>query len=288
MLSTNAAISNTMPHHSQDPSKRKQTFAIPSPFQPASCNLKPLLEQCDPTKVYLFHIDRSHADYKRNIFLVPVLLNGTIGLLLLWRIYAAAPTYWAMILSMIGAQSSANVDITTSTRKQQILLVLRRAALIFLDFLLLRLVGPWPITFFFERPSNPVTWRFKLGFQAQEVIARVSRGWGAEDLLSGTKKGGESPFFKTRINTAVDKETMAKTGYLMMDRSWDLDFQLMLDAHTLLKRKDLTQTDIDCVALAHMESPIGWCEWRWQKPTSSDEELHKTLATLRAEAAASK
>lgn len=257
---------------------------IPLPFGPVSPKLEALLVQCDPSKVYLFHIDRSAATYKRNIFLIPVILNGAIGALLLWRMYAAAPTYWALVLSLVGAQSSATVDTTSSTRKQQVLLVLRRTALIFFDFVLFRLIGPWPLTFFFERPSNPVTWRWKLGFQAHEVVARVSRGWGAEDLLGGSKKGGESPFFKTRITPAIDKEVMAKTGYLTMDRSWDLDFQLMLDAHTLLKEGALTQADIDGVALAHVEASDRWCEWRWQTSTTSDDEMAKTLARLRAEA----
>lgn len=260
---------------------------VPQPFRPASKQLETLLKQCDPSKVYLFHIDRNSAEYKRNIFLIPVVLNGTIGVLLLWRIYSVAPTYWALLLSMLGMHSSASVDITTTTRRQQVLLVLRRAALIFLDFLLFRLVGPWPVTFFTERPANPVWWRLKLGFRAQEIIARVSRGWDAADLMAGAKRGGESPFFKTRIAPAIDVESMKKTGYLLMDRSWDLDFGLMLDAHTLLKQEALSIADVDGVALAHVESS-GWCEWRWQTPNDADVELQKAVARLKEEASAAK
>jgi len=74
-----------------------------------------------------------------------------------------------------------------------------------------------------------------VGFREQEVVVRVSRKWGAEDLVGGRKRGGESPFFKTRVVPAVGKERMgAKTGYLLMDRDWDLDFAIMVRAHELV------------------------------------------------------
>lgn len=261
----------------------EKTTAIPPPFQAANASLKPLLAQCDPTKVYLLHIDRHSPEYKRNIFLIPLLLNGTIGLLLLWRLWVAVPQYLALLLALFGRPSSATEELITAiTRRRQVGLVLRRAGMVLFDFVLFRFIGPWPITFFAEQPSNPVLWRWKLGFKREEVIARVSRGWESKDLMQGVKKGGESPWFKTRVLPAIDTETMSKTGYLLMDRSWDLDFELMLDAHMLLDRGQLHAKDADGIALTHIAEPVGWCQWRWNTQEDSDQELRNAVERLKS------
>lgn len=118
------------------------------------------------------------------------------------------------------------------------------------------------MTFFLERPANPVTWRWKVRFQPQEMVVRVCRNWTAVDLMEGTKKGGESPFFKTRILPATDGKFMEKTAYLMMDGSWDLDFGLMQDAHVLLKEEKLNADDLDRYVLVHQDRG-GWLAWKF-------------------------
>lgn len=78
--------------------------------------------------------------------------------------------------------------------------------------------------------------------------------------MKGSKKGEESPFFKTRLAPAIEAQFMEKTAYLMMDGNWDLDFGLMEDAHVLLKQEKMKDADLDKVVLAHQEGS-GWLTW---------------------------
>lgn len=201
---------------------------------------------------------------KKNIFLIPVLLNSTIAALLLWRLYYALPKYWILAQTILGYVTSATVDVEKSTRKQQIWILLKRTLMMAFDFLLFRFVGPWPLTFFFEQPANPCSYRWKLGFKDKEVVVRVGRNWSTEDLMQGVRQGEENAFFKTRILPAINAEEMRKTGYLMMNESWDLEFELMLDAHTLIKQKDLREEDVDKVVFAYMDEGNGWVMWKWE------------------------
>ena len=269
------------------PKRAKQTssikspesqFQYPAPFDKAFTSIEPFLAQLDPSKVYITHIDRHTPEYKKFIFSLTVLVNVTITALLTWRVYAAAPKYFAIGQTLSGRVSSATVDTENTTSTEQIWILFQRTAMFVIDYLLVRLVVPWPYSFFFERPANPVTWRWKLGFQKQEVVVRVCRNWEAGDMMKGEKKGEQSPFFKTRIQTAIDKETMEKTGYLMMDGSWDLDFGLMQDAHTLVKQERVVMQDLDTLVLVHMEG-TGWLAWRFgAKETDEDENRRKMLA----------
>jgi len=256
---------------------------IPTPFSKAPESLTSFFEQLDPSQVYITHIDRHPIETKKQIFLIPVLLNGTIAALLLWRIYAAVPAYWAILLTLLGYPSSATVDTANTTRGEQIWVIVKRTAMFLADFLAFRFIGVWPLTFFFEQPSNPVVWRWKLGYQADEIVVRVSRGWGAEDLMKGVKQGEENAFFKTRILPAIDKQFMrTKTGYLMMDKSWDLDFQLMLDAHTLVKQDKLKLKDLDKLILVHMDG-VGWIVWQWETDYDVIEERRKKVVAFKEE-----
>ncbi|KAK4979440.1 hypothetical protein LTR28_004594 [Elasticomyces elasticus] len=128
------------------------------------------------------------------------------------------------------------------------------------DFVLFRFVARWPFSFFLERPGNPVAWRVRTGFRDSEVVVRASRGWGCGDLLGGVRKGEESAFWRTRVVPAVDKEFLRKTGYLMMGKSWDLDFAGMVAAHELVRRGELAMRDLERVVLAHSEE-FGWLCW---------------------------
>lgn len=122
---------------------------------------------------------------------------------------------------------------------------MQRMLTFFIDYILIMVVAPWPYGFFLEAPGNPVLWRWTVGFRDEEVYVRQSRGWGAKDLLgeaegSTGKAGEESPFFKTRILPAVDPQRLKeKTGYLLMDGDFDLDFYGMIAATKLLDKKDV-------------------------------------------------
>ena len=180
----------------------------PPPFDKAPASIEPFLGQLDPSQVYITHIDRHKIDYKKQIYFLAVLVNSSIVALLAWRFYAAAPKYLALGQRSVGIESSASVDTENTSRREQLWILFKRVGMMLFDFLLIRLVGPWPWSFFFERPANPVTWRWKIGFLPQEVVVRTCRNWKSEDLMQGAKRGDQSPFFKTRIQPAIDAEFM--------------------------------------------------------------------------------
>ncbi|KAK4974852.1 hypothetical protein LTR66_010997 [Elasticomyces elasticus] len=220
----------------------------PPPFHPAPANLAPFLPHLTESQVYITHIDHLPAHFKRRIFSVPVLLNLGILLLLAWRAYAALPVYLALLGHVLGYSTAATAEgAARSTTVQLVALVLRRTAMFAGDFVLFRFVARWPFSFFLERPGNPVAWRVRTGFRDQEVVVRASRGWGA-----GTCSAGVVP--------AVDKEFLRKTGYLMMGKSWDLDFAGMVAAHELVRRGEMAMRDLERVVLAHSEE-FGWLCW---------------------------
>ncbi|OQO10388.1 hypothetical protein B0A48_03684 [Cryoendolithus antarcticus] len=254
---------------------------IPTPFTASPLRLRPFLDQLDPAKVYITHIDRHPPEYKKQIFTIPVILNAAIALLILWRTYSAGPTYLAILQTLFGYTSSATVDTLRTTRSEQVTILLRRVGMFALDFSVLYFLGVWPVTFFFEQPANPVSYRWKLGFRKEEVVVRVSRHWGSEDLMQGVKQGQENAFFKTRVLPAIDREFMKKTAYLMMGGSWDLDFQSMLDAHALVERKEVELQDLDRFVLTHMEGH-GWVVWQWEGETDVIESRRQKVVKFKS------
>ena len=273
------------------PKKTKQTTLKPPdsqhppPFSKAPSSLAPLLTQLDPAQVYITHIDRTQLHVKKQVFVFALLLNASIAGLLAWRAYVAVPKYLALTQTFLGYDSSATVDATSTPTNEKVWILLSRTAMMLCDYLLVRLVLPWPGSFFFERPANPVTWRWKVGFQKEEVVVRVCRNWEGRDMMKGEKKGEESPFFKTRILTAVEGETMEKTGYLMMDGSWDLDFGAMQDAHTLVKMGKLGLGEVDALVLVHQDAGgyKGWLGWRFRelKGETAEEERRRKLVAFK-------
>lgn len=262
----------------------KQAAVPPAPFTKAPTSLEPFLEHLDPAQVYLVHVDNFPVDFKKRIFTVPVILNLSIALGLLWRLLAAAPVYMALIASVLGRDSPETVDTATKTNKQLVWLLLKRTLTFAFDFVLFRFISPWPFTFFFESPANPVYWRWKIGFRNLEVVVRESRKWGGEELLRGVKQGSESPFFKTRIQYAIDNELLrTKTGYMLMDKNWDLDFHAMIAAHQFLDQKKIPLKEFGKSVLAFDEGLGGWTIWQVWKidDEGADEENRKKIVALK-------
>jgi len=141
-------------------------------------------------------------------------------------------------------------------------LLMGRVLMFFFDFVLLVYIAPWPWSFFFEGPGNPVSWRWIVGFQDAEIVVRKSRDWGAADLIGGVKKGHDSPFFKTRVVPAVDRGYVsAKTGYLMMGKDYELDFHGMIAATLMVKEGKLKLEDFNKVVLVFSEVQDAWLAW---------------------------
>ena len=168
--------------------------------------------------------------------------------------------------------------------------VVWRAAHFLIDWVLVRIVAPWPYSFFLEPPGNPVLWRWRVGFRDSEVYVRVSRAWGKEDLLGASKedgkRGGDSPFFKVRILPALDKERVrAKTGYLLMDGDWDLDFVVMTEATRLVDRGVLQEEQLEKSVLVWCgddEEQGQWVIWEcWKLDEGAEAEQRKKIIVFK-------
>jgi hypothetical protein len=248
---------------------------IPQPFIAAPTELETLLSTFDRSLVYITHVDVHPAWFKRRIFGVPVLLNTAITALVLWRLYAIGPHYWAILMSVLGNHNDTTIYWATTPWASLLWRVGKRMAMFMLDFVLFRFVALWPYTFFIEQPGNPVSWRWNVGFRDDEVYVRVSRGWGAKDLLGETeggsgRAGADNPFFKTRVLPAVDKTRLReKTGYLLMDADFDLDFFGMVAATQLLDRKDITLDHLRKCVFLYVGDPEAdngqWAVWECAK-----------------------
>jgi hypothetical protein len=279
------------------PPKAKQRGAtkppkssIPEPFTPAPAELADLLSTFSRDTVYITHIDTHPAWFKKRIFTVPVVLNVTISLILLWRVWYIAPHYWAILMSVFGNANETTIYYAKTTWGELVWKVFKRMISFMIDFLLFRIVGPWPWSFFLEMPGNPVWWRWTIGFRDEEVYIRQSRGWGAADLLGAAegstgKAGADSPFFKTRILPAIDANRLKeKTGYLLMDGDFDLDFYGMIAATQLLDRKTITPSLLRksvFVYVGDLTSPVEngqWAVWDCSKlDEGSDTEARTKL-----------
>jgi hypothetical protein len=209
--------------------------ALPPPFEDAPSILHPWLDTLPKSPVYLTHIDPHPRSLKRTVFIVPVLLNLGFIALLVWRFSVTIPWYTSL-LQQLWAQRASSFGAVYGDRGWWAFVKteLRHFVTLSIDYALLTIVAPWPWSFFCERPGNPTMWRVRCGFRDRELIVRTSRKWGAEDLLMGKKKGGESPFWKTRVWPYVQLEKMSKTGYLMMDKFWDLNFGAMTEGQRQL------------------------------------------------------
>ncbi|KAF2653279.1 hypothetical protein K491DRAFT_705949 [Lophiostoma macrostomum CBS 122681] len=264
---------------------------IPPPFAPAPGSLAPLLSTFDKSCVYITHIDPHPAWFKKRVFLVPVGLNITIALLLLWRAYAAAPWYWGLLMSILGNHNESTVFFAHSSWGTIAWTGVSRGAIFMMDWLLFSVVGPWPYTFFLESPGNPVRWRWSVGFRDEEVYVRQSRGWGAEDLLgeaegaSKARAGESSPFFKTRVLPAVDAGRLrSKTGYMLMDKDFDLDFAGMVVATRVLDSKEVEKDELrkSVFVWVGSEEEGQWVVWNcWRLDEGSETEARQKIVLFK-------
>ncbi|EOD47476.1 uncharacterized protein LTHEOB_372 [Neofusicoccum parvum] len=240
----------------------------PPPFSRAP-ELEPFLSTLDRERVYITHIDTQPAEFKKRIFAVPVLLNAGIAGLLLWRAWAALPVYWDMLLAALGNQTAHSVAREAATWAQLAGIAARRAAMFLADYVLVVVVGTWPLTFFAEAPGNPCRWRWAVGFRRREIYVRESRGWGAKELLGEETDGSggeESPWFKTRVLPAIDKRYVReKTGYLMQNASWDLDFDAMVRAHKAVDNGEIEEGKFEKSVWVYGGEAVGWCVWEVHK-----------------------
>ena len=201
-------------------------------------------------------------------------MNVVLALLLLWRARVALPSYFSILAATLGIDSGANVDIANTDWPVLVDIAIRRAGTFFLDFSLIKFLVPWPVDFFMGKPANPSLWRWRVGFRDDEIVVRRSRGWAQKlkkDWLA--EEGAVGLVHRDRIVPAIDRVWVkAKTGYLMMDKNWDLDFNGMIGAHRMVEQGEAKLDDFQKAVYIHSEE-FGWLVWRvWELDEGAQEE----------------
>lgn len=236
----------------------KSTLEPPPPFKRAPATLEPFLSRLDKTHFYITHIDSKPKDFKQKIFLVPVLMNVVIIGLILWRIRYIGPFYMKICFSLSGKYNETTIDTANLPLRDSAWEIVRRAWIFMVDLLIYVFIWPWPRDFFAgRRIGNPIAWRFAAGFRPQEIIVRRSRKW---DVFVGNalEPGeGQQELFEV-VRKAVDPIWMAeKTGYLMLNKEWDLDWRSMVVATKMVDRKEISIQQFQTTILVHSEA-LGW------------------------------
>ncbi|KAL9126345.1 MAG: hypothetical protein Q9217_004591 [Psora testacea] len=283
--STSTASSNALPPTDRD---------IPSPFTKAPSDLESFLSNLPEDHIYLISLDKHDRAFKRRLFTVPLLLNIFLTILVIYRIKVALPTYLGIFLSVLGYETPQKVDVKNNAVQALVGIGAERTLMFLGDFILLRFVGMWPVDFFLGRgifgkdgEASPVAWRRSVSFRDCEIIVRRSRRWDDsifyKENLTGTgtintveeflQQGKESKAFQERILPAVDwKWVTQKTGYQMLDKSWDLYFAGMIEAHALVDDGVNKLEDFQTSVLVNTER-WGWLSWEVWKDHEKGNEM---------------
>ncbi|CAG8972392.1 hypothetical protein HYALB_00007145 [Hymenoscyphus albidus] len=232
---------------------------LPKPFAPAPKSLEPLLATLPKGHVYITSIDSHPADFKKKIFLVPVFMNILLLLAMFYRIRSIGPYYMKICHSLMGKKNELTMNTRKMTREAIGMEILRRTASFMVDFVIYVFVWPWPKAFFIGQAiGNPVNWRLKLGFKEREIIVRRSRRWFVQSkslLEEGSKEQG---LLFNNVGRATDPMWMSeKTGYLMLNKEWDLDWKSMVTAAKLVEKGDMKLDDYKTTILLH-DDDFGW------------------------------
>jgi hypothetical protein len=244
----------------------------PPPFELPSGNLSSdFLSTLLKEHVYIVHVDTTPATLKRQVFLVPVCMNIILTLVLVWRLYYAIPMYFDLAIGTLGYYSASSVDVQASSKPELFNITVTRTLTLLGDYMLFTLLGSWPWRFVFgaasTRYASPLKWRWALGFSEKEAIVRQSRLWDKSLLPDWTID--DELTLKHKIMPALEKKYLEKTGYLLEDKNWSLDFRAILDAHSLISSKQLHFEDFEKSVLVHYPPSGGphggWMVWRVSK-----------------------
>ncbi|PSS06967.1 hypothetical protein M430DRAFT_54262 [Amorphotheca resinae ATCC 22711] len=246
---------------SKGPSKPSTSSTIdpPAPFTRPSRKLDEFLTKLSKQHIYITHIDSKPEDFKKKIFMVPVLMNLLIMAGIFWRIRTIGPFYMKMCSSLMGRFNETTIDTNSIPWQDSVREVLRRTGIFMIDLLIYVFIWPWPRDFFAGRAiGNPVTWRFIVGFRDKEIVVRRSRRWDLNigNVLDEDSEG--SRLAMDNVRKAVDPIWMSeRTGYLMLNREWDLDWKAMIQATKLVDKKTISLDDFKTTVLIHHDD-FGW------------------------------
>ena len=281
----------------------------PDPFVTPPSSLDPFLSHLAKDHFYITSLDKHDRAFKRRLFTVPLLLNIFLTVLVIYRVYKTLPIYFGIFVSVLGYDSPQKVDLQTNPTSTLVGIGIERTFLFLGDFILLRFIGIWPSEFFLgrglfrdEAEASPVAWRRAVGFRDDEIIVRRSRRWDRtifyKENVTGTGtvnaiedvllQGSNSKAFAERLTPAVsEKWIKQKTGYQMLDKSWDLYFSGMIDAHILVDQRHNKMEDFRTSVLVYTQR-WGWLMWQvWKDHQQStniegSRNLHKIKDALTA------
>lgn len=201
--------------------------------------------------------------------MVPVMLNVVITALLAWRIYYAAPMYLDQLITIFGYETAWKVKPAEMGVASIAGTVMDRTFLLMIDYAIFGLLGSWPWEFVFgskyNRYTGALSWRTTLGFQNVEIVVRTGRKW--DTPLVTTERDKDKKWtledelsLKFKVEPAMRKDYTSKTGYLLLDKDWDLDFKAMIDAHQLVDDATLKLEDLDHIVLVFYQKQ--WLIWK--------------------------
>lgn len=193
-------------------------------------------------------------------FFVPCVVNTIVAAVIALRVYTGFSFYPALLATLLGLRSSMSVDTATIPWTDTAQIILRRTGTICIDYFLVTLFLSWPITFI----RGPARWRRAVAFRDREVIVRRShRRWSKK--LPRNKWIRDDEAMRDKIVAAVTPERIRKTGYLLVDADWNLDYAAMIRAHALVDRTrkgDGVQLDEFRTAVIVHTDADGWLIWR--------------------------
>ena len=185
-------------------------------------------------------------------------MNIAIVAGILWRIKVIGPFYMKICFSLMGKYNETTIDTANTPLKDMGLEILRRTMIFMLDLLIYVFIWPWPRDFFAGQTiGNPIAWRLGVGFRDKEIIVRRSRKWD-RNIGNVLEEGSGQELLIGIIHRAVDPIWMnEKTGYLMLNKEWDLDWRVMVQATKMVDKNKMAIEAFKTTVFVHNEE-YGW------------------------------
>ncbi|KAH0493258.1 hypothetical protein TgHK011_008172 [Trichoderma gracile] len=254
----------------------------PAPFKRPPEVLEPFIRELSQKHIYITHVDAKPAAFKRKMFLVPVAMNVAVALLFVWRMYAILPWYWKILMSGWGHPNETTFPFHEASWSELAWEVWKRGIVMFVDFMLFVFVWPWPVEFTMAKAhGNPVRWRWNVGFRDKEIYVRRSRDW--DTMLRDIFKDADSHKILLAYTQQATKPMLQeqKTGYLLMNDKWDLDWNLMVLAHKMVDSKEAALDAFRTVILVYHQD-YGWmCHDLKQGIAAEEDERRRQVFAFR-------
>ena len=249
--------------------------APPAPFKSPPEALEPFIAKLDEKHIYITHIDTKPASLKRKIFLVPIAMNLAVAAAFVWRMYSITPWYWKLFLATFVRPNELTFSADDATWQELSWEIGKRASVFLIDFLLFVFVWPWPLEFTLAWDhGNPTRWRWNVGFREKEIYVRRSREW---DTMLGDyfqENDGRKMLLAFIRQATAPLLQEQKTGYLLMNGQWDLDWASMVQAHKLVDKKEVALEAFKNAILIHRKE-YGWMSYDLKASISADEDVKR-------------